>query len=123
LRAVEREIDMAWTVDSALDDDLVEVVDRNDAGGEYVVQIGTLTTLVTISLRRLLNSDDVEFIVSHAIKTPVQAGPYWTSRPFDDDPAYALHRAINGITSYYRQAIQAGHHPREEWLVPRGSWG
>jgi hypothetical protein len=113
---------VAWTLDSALEDDLVTVVERNDTGGEYAVLIGSLTTLVTISLRRFLKSDDVEFIVSHAIKTPIQAGPYWTSRPFDDDPAYALHRAVNGITSYYQQAIQAGHHPSEEWLVPRGSY-
>jgi hypothetical protein len=54
---------------------------------------------------------------SHAIKTPVQAGPYYPSREFDDDPAYGMHRAIESLVSYYRQAVRAGHRPDDRWLV------
>ncbi len=113
---------MAWTFDSALDDPDVTVVERDDARGDYALTIGDLTTLVTIELRRPLTGSHVEFRTSHAIKTPLQGSPYWTSKPFDDDAPYALHRAVNGLTSYYRQAINGGHTPSEQWLVERGSY-
>lgn len=108
---------MPWTLDTALEDDLVTVEERNDTIGSYAIRVGTLKTLVFIELRRLLNSDHIEFNVSHSIHTPVQAGPYRTSRTFEDDAAYALHRAVDGLTTYYRQAVSAGHTPQESWLV------
>lgn len=108
---------MAYSFDSALDDDLVTVVMRNDAMGIFEVRLGKLETPVTIDLGQFMDSDQTKFRVSHAIKTPVQIGPYRTSKPFGDYPAYALHRAISGLTDYYRQAVKEGHKPSEQWLV------
>jgi hypothetical protein len=108
---------MAYTFDSALDDDLVTVVTRHDAMGTFEVRLGELETLITIDLGRFMDSDKTKFRVSHAIKTPLQAGPYRTSTPVDDYPAYALRRAITGLTDYYRDAVKKGHKPSEQWLV------
>ena len=109
---------MAYTFDDVLNADLVTVVERNDEMGEFVVQIGILDTPVTIGLGRFMNSERTKFKLSHVIKTPLLDGPYRTSLPVGDDPGYALHKAINGLTSYYRQAVQKGHEPSEDWLVP-----
>ena len=108
---------MPWTFDSALDDSDVTVLSRDDDAGIFEVQIGDLETIVTIELGRFLKSDRTKFFVSHAIHTPLQMGPYRTSLPFGDDPPYALHQAVTGLTMYYRQAVDAGHQPSEEWLV------
>jgi len=48
---------MLWTLDSALDDDLVTVLDRHDDIGSYAIKIGVLNTVVYIDLGRLLTSD------------------------------------------------------------------
>ncbi len=109
---------MAYTFDDVLDDELVTVVERNDEMGEFVVRIGNLETPVSIELGRFMTSERTKFRLSHVIKTPMPAGPYRTSLPFGDDPGYALHRAIDGRTSYYRQAVEKGHEPSEDWLVP-----
>jgi hypothetical protein len=108
---------MPHTIDSALDDELVTVLDRHDESGSFAVTIGALDTPVFIELGRFLTTDQVKFHMSHAIHTPVQAAPYRTSMPFGDDAGYALHRAISGLTQYYREAVQAGHEPDESWLV------
>lgn len=96
-----------------LDNGLVEVIERNDEMGVFVVQIGSLETPVTIELGRFMNSERTKFTLSHVIKTPLQAGPYRTSLPFGDDPGYALHRAIDGLASWYKQAVKEGHEPSE----------
>ncbi len=113
---------MTWTFDSALNDDDITVIERDDSHGDYAIKVGDLETTVTIELRRPLTGNRVEFRTSHAIKTPLQASPYWTSRPFDDDAPYALHRAIDGLTSYYRQAVEGGHAPSNNWLCKRGTY-
>jgi hypothetical protein len=65
---------------------------------------------------KLGSADDgrEKFHVSHSILTPIQAGPYRTGKPI----AYALHRAIDGLISSYRDAVNAGHGPEESWLGP-----
>jgi hypothetical protein len=107
---------MAWSVDEALDDDLVRVIERDDAKGVYVLTFGDLKTKVKITLRKG-RGKQTAFTQSHAAKTPLQAGPYWTSLPGDQSPGDALHKAISGITMYFRQAIEKGHKPSEDWLV------
>lgn len=109
---------MAYKFDEVLDDELVTVVERNDEMGEFVVRIGDLETLVSIELGRFMTSERTKFRLSHVIQTPMLAGPYRTSLPFGDDPGYALHKAIDGLTSYYREAVDQGHEPSEDWLVP-----
>jgi hypothetical protein len=112
-----REDIMPWTLDSALQDDLITVIDRNDQLGSYAIRIGELETVVFIELGRLLTNDAVKFNVSHSIHTPIQAGPYRSGRFIEDDAGYALHRAIDALTSWYRQAVQEGCRPQENWLI------
>jgi hypothetical protein len=111
-----RSFKVAWTIDKALDDDLVEIVDRNDARGIYIFRLKPLKTKIKITLRRS-RGRETAYTQSHAIQTPEQAGPYWTSKPSDDSPGNALRKAISGFTMYYRQAIEKGHTPSEDWLV------
>ncbi len=108
---------MPWTFDSALDDVLVAVLERDDEMGYFALRIGELDTIVTVSLGRFMNGETTKFSVSHAIHTPTQGGPYRTSKPFADYPSYALHMAISGLTNYYRDAVKNGHEPSESWLV------
>ena len=112
---------MVWTFDSALADDLISVENRDDDMGLFEVRIGPLEAVVTIELGRFMTSENTKFFVSHAIKPPTLATPYRTSHQFADYPAYALHRAIAGLTSEYRVAVGAGHAPEEAWLVEGGN--
>ena len=110
-------VNMAWTIDDALDDSLIEIVNRDDSLGIYEFRLGQLDTIVSVQVSRLPGSDKAIYARSHAIKTPVQAGPYHQSRPYWDDVPYALHQAISSLTQYYEQAVSAGHEPKESWLV------
>ncbi len=107
---------MAWTIESALDEDLVHVVSRDDNALRYIVRVGTLRTNIEINLRRA-KSPYVEFQRSHNIQTPLQAGPYVGSLHIADSVGAALRSAISGITMYYQSAIDEGELPNESWLV------
>ena len=108
---------MEHDFDSVLDNDLVEVVERDNAKGYFCIRIGTLDTPVMIHLGRYMTTDETKYFVSHAIKTPLQGSPYRTSQAFDDTPAGALRKAVFGLTNYYRRAVGEGHEPNEDWLV------
>jgi hypothetical protein len=114
---------MLWAINSALDDDLIHLIARDDEMGIYEFRVGKLKTIVTVEVGRLPSSERARYHRSHDIKTPIQAGPYH-QRPFCwDDVPYALHQAIGSITTYYRLAIADGHEPQEEWLVEcRSAW-
>ena len=105
------------TVDNALQDDCISLVQRLDDEGAYLIRIGTLQTVVTISLRRTWGSRTA-FRQSHAIKTPRQPCPNWSCAPEAETPGDALRKAISGLTMHYRKAVGEGHSPAEEWLVP-----
>lgn len=79
-------------------------------------RLARISTVVKIELEHIGNGY-TRFHRSHAIHTPTQIGPYRPSRDFDDDPAYAMHRAIHSIVDYYRQAVREGHEPEPKWLV------
>ncbi|WP_234732397.1 hypothetical protein [Acidocella facilis] len=107
---------MAYTIDSILNDPLITVIARDDEMGSFAIKIGTLKTIITIELGRYHTTETTKFKLSHAIHTPEQAGPYITSNPSGDYWEYALHRAINGLISYYKSAVNAGCQPKESWL-------
>lgn len=108
---------MAWTIANALADESIKVIRRRTIS-EYQFTVGKLKTVITIRIYTENKGSQYLFEQSHAIKTPSQAGPYWTSKPWADYEAYAVHRAISGITDYYKAAVKAGHKPVESWLVP-----
>ena len=108
---------MPYTIDSALDHDLVTLVTRRDDFGIYELRIGDLETLVTIELGKTPDDRFTKFKVSHSIHTPVQLDPYRPGRPYNDNPPAALRQAITGLTQYFEDAVRKGHTPSEEWLV------
>jgi hypothetical protein len=105
------------TVDSALVEDCISLVQRRDDEGAYLIRVGTLRTIVTIRLRRTWGSRTA-YRQSHAIKTPRQPCPDWSCAPEAESPGEALHKAISSLTIHYRKAVGEGYLPREEWLVP-----
>lgn len=105
------------TVESALQDDCVSVVQRRDDEGAYLIRIGDLETVITIRLRKTWGSR-TSYRQSHAIKTPRQPCPYWSCVAEADSPGDALRKAIDGLTMHYRRAVGEGYAPTEDWLVP-----
>ncbi|MBN9589024.1 MAG: hypothetical protein J0G99_08445 [Alphaproteobacteria bacterium] len=112
-----------WNIDRALADDLVKVLDRDDQAGLYTLLIGEIATPVTITLERRSSSNATAYTVSHAIKTPALAEPHRANVQSDANPERALRRAIRGLTSYYRLAVDAGHSPSGDWLIPTEELG
>ena len=72
---------------------------------------------ITVEIRRSPTSNETHYRRSHAIHTPTQAGPYFQSRYWWDDPAYAMHQAITSLTQYHEEAVRNGHKPKPSWLV------
>lgn len=108
---------MSYTFDNVLDQDLITVIKRDDDLGRFVIRLGDLKTRITIRLCRFMSSEKTTFEVSHVIHTPTQVDAYRTSLPIAGDPAHALDRAVSGLTSYYKDAVNAGYEPCEGWLV------
>lgn len=79
-------------------------------------RLAGIATVIAIDLHHT-GKGVFRFHRSHAIHTPSQAGPYWPSRDFDDDPSYGMNRAISSIADYYEQAVAEGHRPSRTWLV------
>ena len=107
------------TIDEILENPLLEVTDRHDERGSFAFTIKGLETVVFIELGRFRTGNTTKYELSHAIRTPLQAGPYWTSNPTSYGWEDALGRAIDNILSYYKLAVEAGHTPSDDWLVAR----
>jgi hypothetical protein len=93
---------------------------------EHRFNLKGVTTTVTVRIyKNLKGPADARFSfeTSHLIHTPEQAGPYSPSVPWYDDHYYALHRAVDSIVSYYAAAIEKGHNPSSDWLVPNEFFG
>jgi len=83
---------------------------------EYRFTLNDISIPVSIKIFRNLDRNWFEFEQSHYIHTPTQAGPYITSRPWNDDEMSALHQAVSGIIQYYNSAVKEGHPPSDGWL-------
>jgi len=86
--------------------------------GEYRFRLKGIATTITLRFLKDIETGVVSFEQSHYIYTPTQAGPYVTSRPWNDDEARALHQAVFGFKNQYEGAVAAGHVPNDSWLVP-----
>ena len=102
-----------------LTNDLITVVDADERSRTFRVRIGKLRTVVTIRVAGGATQGRYEYTASHAIRTPEQLAPYYTSVPFADTPALALAKAASDLTMFYSVATRLGHRPQESWLVPR----
>lgn len=104
----------AYYVAKIFNDPDVEIIDLQPMQSRF--RLAGIDTVVEINLEET-EQGYTRFHRSHAIHTPSQLGPYWPSRDYDDDPAYAMSRAIDSIIDYYHQAVQEGHEPESNWLV------
>jgi hypothetical protein len=107
---------LTHTFDNVLANDLIKVVHRNDSRGVFVIQVGELRTQIEITLSRYMDCDRTTFWLTHAIKTPIQS---FASRPRyleADYPASALFYAVSNFTDWYRDAVEQGHKPSDDWL-------
>lgn len=107
---------MSWTIEEALQDDAIERTEiKNDGYSFWLKGIQTeIRVVISVNPAR----GGFNFRLSHYIHTPTQLDPYHPSRPWGDSQAYALHQAVAAITEYYREAVEKGHQPSDEWLIP-----
>ena len=111
------------TFAEVLGGDLVTPVSSDMASRIFRIRIGTLSTEITIRIgKRRGSSGRYEYKASHAIRTPEQMGPYFSSIPYGDTPQEALAKAIDDLTIFYSVGVRAGHEPAESWLVRRPSF-
>ena len=108
---------MAYTFDTALENEYITVIHRDDDVGSYEFRVGQLETIVSLELGRFINGNGTKFTLSHSMRTPKQSDPYRPSRNWEDDAPYALYKAIASLTVFYLDAVKAGHTPEETWLV------
>ena len=109
---------MPWTEEDVFttDSDVIDVA--KELVKEYQFTLKDISTPITIRLYRVFGAEGIHFTQSHYIHTPVQAGKYVTSRPWNDDLGATLRQAVSGITQYYSQAVKESHTPNDSWLIP-----
>ena len=103
-------------IEATISQDGISAFETTHSG--YSFWLKEIPTEIKITLSINGERGGFNFRTSHAIKTPLQAGPYQPSRPWGDDAAYSLHLAVTSITQYYREAVIAGLKPDPTWLVP-----
>lgn len=101
-------------IEKLYDDQLLEILELRPMRARF--RLAGIETVIEITLDEM-GDGYTRFRRSHAIHTPGQLGPYWPGREFDNDSAYAMHRAIESLAFYYRRAVRAGHRPIPSWLV------
>lgn len=112
---------MIENFDKILDHSLITTFVRDDDERYFVVFLGQLETPLEI---RLTDNDlSRSFVTSHAIMTPILEQPYDPSGATAISAVEALRVAIDAFTVSYRQAVNAGHTPNEEWLIPKCKHG
>ena len=112
----------------SIEADVRDVLDRNEMITEVEmdiatihIKVGVLYPMVTLRFYRHPGSTTVWFDQSHYIHTPLQGGPYMTSRPCNDDFPSALRQVVRGFADYYNPAIK-DHTPDDGWLVENGDF-
>ncbi|MBS9388746.1 MAG: hypothetical protein HEQ33_07570 [Dolichospermum sp. WA123] len=64
------------------------------------------------------STEPYHFTVSHNVRTPTQAGPYYPSITQAATESEAIHQAISSTKAYLVGAIDQGHEPSDSWLIP-----
>jgi len=104
------------TFNRALARKLVRTVSREDETGTFQIRVGTISTVVTITVSAV--DDGFEPTSDHAIKTDLQAGPYRVRPKKYAVPGEALDAALETFCFYYSLARRHGFEPQSSWLVP-----
>ncbi len=84
----------------------------------FYFEVDDDAVLITITIEET-HDDRFMFTTSHLMHSPIQAGPYSTSRRVFPTPDEALEEALGSITSFYDSAVRAGHTPKASWFVER----
>lgn len=84
-----------------------------ETGTAFMPELG-----IKIWKSNVLPRDPYHFELSHHVHTPTQATPYYPSRTGAETEIQAINMAIDAFTSFLITAIEAGHTPVDEWLVP-----
>ncbi|MEI3650128.1 MAG: hypothetical protein V6D39_09075 [Dolichospermum lemmermannii FEM_B0920] len=58
------------------------------------------------------------FTVSHDVRTPMQDAPYYPSITQAETESEAIRKAISSTNAYLVNAIDQGHEPSHNWLIP-----
>jgi hypothetical protein len=112
-------------------DDVITLLDRH----KYIVESFVLVRELKIFLnlgpdffhpkirikiwKSSVNSrEPYHFTVSHNVRTPTQASPYYPSITQATTESEAIKSAISATTSFLVGAISGGHKPSDDWLVP-----
>ena len=107
---------VVYTFEDVLSDDLIRTIHRNDSRGLFVIRIGEIQTQIEITLSRYMDCDRTTYWLTHAIKTPIQPFAFRTRLPERDSPVLALFQATSDLTQWYRDAVEEGHTPTDDWL-------
>ena len=107
---------MVYTFDDVFSDDLITAIHRNDSRGLFVIRIGEIQTQIEITLSRYMDCERTAYWLTHAIKTPLQPFAFRTSLPERGSPVRALFQATSDLTQRYRDAVEEGHKPNDDWL-------
>lgn len=115
-------------------DDVVQLLDESDEILESYVMIREIQAYLDVGYDnfhpviriKIWKSNATNayyhFTVSHYVHTPLQAGPYMTSRASEDSEEAAIVSAISTTTSFLVSAISQEHEPEPSWLVPNESF-
>lgn len=63
--------------------------------------------------------------VSHVVETPASTGQTVASHPSQmgfESEAQAIEAAVSETVTLFRSAIEEGHEPSEEWMIPNYSY-
>ncbi len=77
---------------------------------------------VRIYKNTISEKEPYTYEVSHYVKTPLQHIPYYSSLKNRETESAAVEKAIGDVVSYINGAIDAGHEPSEDWLIPNENW-
>lgn len=111
---------MTWTEENVFESKFL--IEPRKLVAEYEFYLDDISVKIGVrifkDIKPNVRSDPYYFSTSHYIHTPEQVGPYTPSGPWTSDPESALHRAVESLASYYREAKEKGHKPSKTWLVP-----
>ncbi|MBD3608977.1 MAG: hypothetical protein HUJ30_00345 [Gammaproteobacteria bacterium] len=112
-------------------DEVLEILDNNAEAMESYVLCREIKVFldvghdfyypevkIKIYKSTVIEREQYHFEVSHHVHTPTQAAPYYPSHTSAQTEAEAISQAINTTTVFIKGALQEGHEPDDDWLVP-----
>jgi hypothetical protein len=79
-------------------------------------EVGLERFKVTIRIYET-NDGRFYFVQSHFLHTPLNGGPAQPAAAKHQTPHVALSTALGSITTYYDEAVDAGHEPSLDWFI------